>query len=215
MDRFIIGPRPRTVISYFLEESAAAGPPVAAAAEPPTVRVEEREVPPLAPRIAVDIFCDGACVNNGRRGARAAFGMMARRGASELFVAAEPLRADEPQTNQRAELRGLAAAVTYALTAVSAGATTIRIYSDSEYSINCVTKWVGAWRRAGWRKADGAPVLHRDILEPLCDKWDSLRGVAFLTHVAAHTGRRDPISLGNERADELARAALASTHGFF
>ena len=90
----------------------------------------------------------------------------------------------------------------------SAGATTVRIYTDSEYAINCLTKWVPGWKRGGWKRATGEPVLHRDILEPLHDAWVSLRGVAFLEHVAAHTGRGDALSRGNERADALARASL-------
>ena len=211
MDPFIVGYRPRSVISYFLED---AGIQTSYSPDPVVVPPPLAEAP-LAPRIAIDIFCDGACVNNGRRGARASFGMAARRGTAEIYAVAEPLRADEPQTNQRAELRGLAAAVSYAHTAISAGATTIRIHTDSEYAINCVTKWSSTWKRSGWRKAGGEPVLHRDILEPLCDAWGALRGVAFLSHVAAHTGRQDQISLGNERADALARAALAPTQGFF
>lgn len=160
------------------------------------------------PRIAIDIFCDGSCINNGRRGARAGYGMVARRGGVELAVVSEPLSSAEPQTNQRAELRGLGVALQYACSAAGSGATTIRIYIDSEYAINCLTKWIPSWRRGGWRRAGGEPVLHRDLLEPMSDLWDSLRGVAFLQHVASHTGRSDSISLGNARADELARAAL-------
>ncbi len=206
MDRFIIGPKPRSILSYFVEEPAiqTSGPvrPVLSSAVPMQSAIPE------PPRLAFDIFCDGACVNNGRRGARAAFGMMARRDGVEIAAVAEPLRADEPQTNQRAELRGLRAALQFAETAARSGATTVRIYTDSEYAINCLTKWVAGWKRAGWRRPGGEPVLHRDLLEPLYDSWIALRGIAFLNHVASHTGRSDPISCGNERADELARSAL-------
>ncbi len=161
------------------------------------------------PRLTLDIFCDGACVNNGRRGARAAFGLVVYRSGTEIAAAAEPLAAHETQTNQRAELRGLQAALTYAQKAIAAGATTIRIYSDSEYAINCVTRWAPGWARAGWRKADKGPVLHSDLIVPMFEAWKELRGYAFLQHVAAHTGRTDPLSLGNARADELATSALA------
>jgi ribonuclease HI len=127
----------------------------------------------------------------------------------EIAAAAEPLAAQETQTNQRAELRGLNAALAYAQKAVAAGATTIRIYSDSEYAINCLTRWAPGWSRAGWRKADKTPVLHSDLIVPMYEAWNALRGYAFLQHVAAHTGRTDPLSLGNARADELATSALA------
>jgi ribonuclease HI len=216
MDPFIVSPRHRTVVSYFLEDPAVQT--IGAARS--SVRAAPLPLPLTPPahepaRLAVDIFCDGACLNNGRRGARGGYGMVARQGSTELVAVSEPLSPAEPQTNQRAELRGLGAALTYAETAAGAGATTVRIYTDSEYAINCLTRWSPAWRRAGWRKAGGEPVLHRDLLEPLCDKWGALRGVAFLNHVAAHTGRQDLISLGNERADGLARAALSRADNFF
>lgn len=209
MDPYIVGARPRTVLSYFLSDGESAPAPAPQKTSAPAPQPQEPA------RLAIDIFCDGACMNNGRRGARAAYGMVARQGMRELQIVSEALSPAEPQTNQRAELRGLGAALSYAVSASSAGATTVRIYTDSEYAINCLTRWSPAWRRSGWRKAGGEPVLHRDLLEPMCDTWGSLRGVAFLHHVSSHTGRQDPISLGNERADELARAGLNKSQGFF
>jgi ribonuclease HI len=217
MDRFIIGPKPLSVLSYFLNDSASQ-----TIAKEPSVSMERVSIEVESPaRLSVNIFSDGACINNGRRGAHASFGMVAFRGGGvglgeELYRVAQVLSPSEPQTNQRAELRGLAAAVAYAGNAARGGATTIRIYTDSEYALNCLTKWVGGWKRSDWRRADGSPVLHRDILEPLYDAWTELRGVAFLAHVRAHTGRSDTISLGNERADALARSALTNAiSGYF
>ena len=215
MDRFIIGPKPRSVLSYFLEESELQ------TSINDSDLTSASETHGVTARLSVSIFCDGACINNGRRGARASYGVVAYRGGGaglgeELYSAAAALSPSEPQTNQRGELRGLAAAVAYATTEMRAGATTVRIYTDSEYALNCITKWVPGWQRSGWRRADGTPVLHRDILEPLYDSWNMLRGVAFLQHVTAHTGRSDAISTGNDRADALARSALShSISGYF
>jgi ribonuclease HI len=209
MDNFVLSPRRRTVLSYFLENPETQT--ISRAVVPPAPAVAKHE----PARLSIDIFCDGACLNNGRRGARASYGMVARQGSTELVAVSEPLSPSEPQTNQRAELRGLGSALNYAETAAAAGATTIRVYTDSEYAINCLTRWSPAWRRSGWRKAGGEPVLHRDILEPLCDKWALIKGSVFLQHVSAHTGRSDPISLGNERADGLARAALNPPYNFY
>lgn len=207
MDRYIIGPKPRTVLSYFLPDSGL------------QTSINESEVvalPRVEPeRSLISIFCDGACINNGRRGARASYGVVAYRGGGgigvELYTAAQVLSSAEPQTNQRAELRGLAAALAYAETAAHAGATTIHIYTDSEYALNCLTKWITGWQRNGWRRSDGSPVLHRDIIEPFYDTWNALRGIVFAHHVTAHTGRDDAISRGNERADMLARNALSNS----
>ena len=69
MDRFIIGPKPRTVLSYFLGQS-----------ELQTSNVHMEVAEPA--RLSVNIFCDGACMNNGRRGARASYGVVAYRSGS-------------------------------------------------------------------------------------------------------------------------------------
>lgn len=210
MEYFLAGKTPPTILTYFYADVGGPEVPTLPSSQN-TARQEPRatfthEEPP---RLTLDLFCDGACVNNGRRGARAAFGLVVYQNGQEIAAAAEPLAGHETQTNQRAELRGLNAALMYAQKAVAAGATTIRIYSDSEYAINCLTRWAPGWARAGWRKADKTPVLHSDLIVPMYEAWNALRGYAFLQHVAAHTGRTDPLSLGNARADELATSALA------
>jgi ribonuclease HI len=185
--------------------SAPAFWPMAAAAIPAPVA---GAVGAVAAAHTFNIFCDGACSKNGRRGARGGYGVAVLKNGAEVAALSEALEADEPQTNQRAELRGLQAAVGIAAEVAEGGAV-VRIYSDSEYSINCVTRWGPGWRRSSWRKADGGPVLHRDIIEPLLAAWDDVRtrGV-LLQHVAAHTGRGDALSRGNARADELATASI-------
>jgi ribonuclease HI len=215
MERFVIG-LPRTVLSYFLEDSDQSEPAVSTRAPRSTRLVPSDHGDPEEPeeRQSALIFCDGSCFNNGRRGARAGYGVSVVRNGVEVVAVSEALRIDEPQTNQRAELRGLAVALQHAGIMASAGATTVRIYTDSEYAINCLTKWIPGWKRSGWKRQTGEPVLHRDILEPLHDAWTSLRGVAFLEHVAAHTGRGDVLSKGNERADTLARASLTRGSSF-
>ena len=211
MEYFLAGKTPPTILTYFYADVGGPEIPIlpSSQSEPRQEHVRASYVHEEPARLTLDLFCDGACVNNGRRGAKAAFGLVVYQNGQEIAAAAEPLAAHETQTNQRAELRGLNAALTYAQKAVAAGATTIRIYSDSEYAINCLTRWAPGWARASWRKADKTPVLHSDLIVPMYEAWNALRGYAFLQHVAAHTGRTDPLSLGNARADELATSALA------
>lgn len=214
MEYFLAGKTPPTILTYFYAD--AGGPEVptlpsnaAVHAHSQTLLRAHAHTQEEQPRLTLDLFCDGACVNNGRRGAKASFGLVVYQSGTEIAAVAEPLAAHETQTNQRAELRGLQAAIHYAQKAVAAGATTIRIYSDSEYAINCVTRWAPGWSRSGWRKSDKTPVLHADLIVPMYEVWNALRAYAFLQHVTAHTGRTDPLSLGNARADELATSALS------
>lgn len=77
------------------------------------------------------------------------------------------------------------------------------VVCDSQYVINSVTQWMPGWKRRGWRKADGKPVLNRELLETL-DLAMQGRQVRF-EWVKGHAGH--PL---NERADDLARAAATS-----
>lgn len=77
------------------------------------------------------------------------------------------------------------------------------VLCDSQYVINSVTQWMPGWKRRGWRKADGKPVLNRELLEAL-DAALSGREVKF-QWVKGHAGH--PL---NEAADDRARAAAES-----
>ncbi|MFF9562165.1 RNase H family protein [Leifsonia sp. NPDC014704] len=83
----------------------------------------------------------------------------------------------------------------------------LHIFCDSQYVINAVTKWMPGWKRKGWRKADGAPVLNRELLERL-DRALQDRSYRF-EWVKGHAGHDL-----NEAADVRARAvALAYQKG--
>lgn len=99
-------------------------------------------------------------------------------------------------TNNQGELR----AVLELLRATAESDEKLIIECDSKYVIDSVTKWMPGWKRRGWRKADGAPVLNRDLLEGL-DEAMRGRDVTF-TWVKGHAGH--PL---NEAADERANAA--------
>jgi len=43
----------------------------------------------------------------------------------------------------------------------------LHILCDSQYVINCITQWMPGWKRKGWRKRDGKPVLNLDLLKQL------------------------------------------------
>ncbi|WP_307496017.1 ribonuclease HI family protein [Arthrobacter woluwensis] len=79
----------------------------------------------------------------------------------------------------------------------------LKILCDSQYVINCLTKWMPGWKRKGWRKADGKPVLNVDLLKDLDDALKG-RNVAF-EWVKGHAGH----SL-NEAADDRARAVATA-----
>lgn len=106
-------------------------------------------------------------------------------------------------TNNRMEML----AVITVLEALDGQERPIKIFSDSQYTINGIVKgWAKGWRAKGWKKGDGKPALNPDLwgrLLELVEKMD----VSF-QWVRGHAG--DP---GNERADVLANSA-AQGHDF-
>lgn len=76
----------------------------------------------------------------------------------------------------------------------------LRVYCDSQYVINSLTKWMPGWKKKDWKKSDGKPVLNRDLLEAL-DRALTGRDYEFIW-VKGHAGHEL-----NEKADSLANGA--------
>ena len=76
----------------------------------------------------------------------------------------------------------------------------LRVYCDSQYVINSLTKWMPGWKKKGWKKSDGKPVLNRNLLEAL-DAALTGRDYEFIW-VKGHAGHEL-----NEKADSLANGA--------
>ena len=73
------------------------------------------------------------------------------------------------------------------------------VQCDSQYVINSVTKWMPGWKRKGWRKADGKPVMNVELLRELDE---ALAGRRYrFEWVKGHIGHEL-----NEAADLRARA---------
>lgn len=77
------------------------------------------------------------------------------------------------------------------------------VLCDSQYVINSVTKWRHGWKKRGWKKADGKPVLNVDLMKEL-DAALAGRQVDF-EWVKGHAGHHL-----NEAADDRARAAATA-----
>jgi len=76
----------------------------------------------------------------------------------------------ESSTNNRGELTAVLELLRATEAAGLAGEELL-IQCDSQYVINSLTKWRHGWKKRGWRKADGKPVLNADLVKDL-DAWD-------------------------------------------
>ncbi|MDF5711846.1 MAG: ribonuclease HI [Nostoc sp. S4] len=135
------------------------------------------------------IYTDGACTGNPGPGG---WGVVVYFSDGSIHEMGD---ASPHTTNNKMEMQAAIAALEFLQT--SQQPQPIALYTDSEYLINCVTKWVKGWKNKGWKKSDGKPVQNQDLLETLDElnseqvKWQYVKG---------HSG-----NIGNERCDAIAR----------
>ncbi|WP_413200677.1 ribonuclease HI [Nostoc piscinale] len=143
--------------------------------------------------IIQSIYTDGACTGNPGPGGWGVVVYFQDGGVHEMGDTASHT------TNNKMEMQAAIAALKYFH--ASKQSQPITLYTDSEYLINCVTKWVKNWKKKGWKKADGNPVQNQDLLEILDEL--NTRQVTW-QHVRGHAG-----NVGNERCDAIARSFAA------
>lgn len=73
----------------------------------------------------------------------------------------------------------------------------VKIYTDSQYLINGITKWVNGWMRNDWRTKVGGEVLNKDLWQKLIElkKDRNIEWIAVKGHAEVK---------GNNRADVIA-----------
>ncbi|WP_414566375.1 MULTISPECIES: ribonuclease HI [unclassified Anabaena] len=141
-------------------------------------------------RTIQSIYTDGACTGNPGPGGWGVVVYFHDGSIHEMGDAASYT------TNNKMEMQAAIAALKFLET--SGQSQPITLYTDSEYVINCITKWIQGWKKKGWKKTDGKPVQNQDLLETL-DELNS-RLVKW-QHVRGHSG-----NIGNERCDVIARS---------
>ncbi len=77
------------------------------------------------------------------------------------------------------------------------------VLCDSQYVINSIVKWMPGWKRKGWRKADGAPVMNVELMREIDAVLEGRR--YRFEWVKGHVGHEL-----NEAADERARGAATA-----
>ena len=139
----------------------------------------------------VELFTDGACSGNPGPGGWGA--LLRWRGTEKELSGGE-----NPTTNNRMELM----AAIEGLKALKRGMR-VRVWTDSVYVRDGITKWIHGWKRSGWKTADKKPVKNVDLWQALIAategheiEWRWVKG---------HAGHVE-----NERADALARGAIAA-----
>ncbi|KAM7537617.1 hypothetical protein Aperf_G00000077815 [Anoplocephala perfoliata] len=148
------------------------------------------------------VYTDGSCKgpqNNRRAGIGVFWGENHPWNVSERLVGR--------QTNNRAEIEACIRALEQAN---KAGIKGVKIVTDSQFTINCITLWYFKWLENGWKLADGRPVLLKHDIQRLANQLATPELHVSWCHSPGHSGK-----WGNEQADQLANkgADLPYTFG--
>jgi len=145
--------------------------------------------------VEIVAFTDGACSGNPGPGG---WGVVLQARENGALMRERELQGGEVQTtNNRMELMAAIRALE-SLTRPS----DLRVVTDSAYLKNGIEQWLAGWKRNGWKTATKKPVKNVDLWQRL----DAARARHRVTWdwVKGHAGHAE-----NERADALARAAIA------
>ena len=158
----------------------------------------------------IRVFTDGACSKNGQSGARASYACWFPENKDISEAKAVP--DTDPQTNNRGELLAIKRAVEILIDKFDASQLDVHIYTDSQYSKNCLTVWLPGfiernWKTSGYKGSTSTDVKNRDLIEETSNLLTRFNSY-IISYVAAHTGGTDDISKNNDIVDRMAVAVL-------
>jgi len=142
------------------------------------------------------IYSDGACKGNpGPSGS----GLAIYRGEDDPIIKYGDY--DSNGTNNTAELLAMLAALNEAVKELKEVGS-VSIKSDSQYSINCVTKWAKGWESKNWTKK-GGEIKNLELIKKCYFLYEEITENCDISYVKAHSGIE-----GNELADRAAGCAI-------
>jgi ribonuclease HI len=159
--------------------------------------------------MSLNIYCDGCCINNGKKDAKGGIGIYIDNEHLTFLNVSEPLYKDYIHTNQKAELTALLRVLQIINNEeILEMYKSFNIYTDSSYAINCCTTWVKNWIKNNWKKADGGTIINLDLIKELYNEYNKCQSkyIVNIIHVLAHTGKSDDKSIGNDKADKLSKS---------
>jgi len=179
--------------------------------------------------ITFEAFTDGSTLGNGGRNAQGGIGVYFPDSLKlkpvglnyAKFVIENPSLELKEATNNITELLAISIAIQILTTKFKSeypeedlSRLRIIIYSDSEYSINCISKWAPSWERNGWQKKGGKKadrqIKNLEVIKKLYKVYTSqrIKFVHLNSHIKEPSNRNSVewrLWYGNEMADKLAK----------
>lgn len=152
--------------------------------------------------MAIDVYTDGSCINNGKKNAKAGYGVW--------FGEDDPRNMSGlvkgKQTNNTGELTAILKALKMLEININ-NSDKVIIHTDSKYSLLACTTYGEKMSKKGWVDSKGKEIPNKKLIEELYNTIKKHPNVT-LKHVKAHTEKSDKHSIGNMEADKLANNAI-------
>ena len=147
----------------------------------------------------IDIYCDGSVPGNGMSAVQGGIGIVF--GEEEFSEVVPKEIYGKKMTNNIAELFALKRVFEMIKEKKQNDETLYQVFSDSEYSINSITVWSNKLKNG---KLD---IKNKELILEVFNLYKHVEKFVKLEHVRGHS-----VSIGNNRADELARMASEKTN---
>lgn len=145
------------------------------------------------------VYTDGACSNNGKKTAKAGYGVYF--GENDSRNVSKRIE-EGKQTNNVAEMMGVIEAYKIIEKDIDNGKK-VCIVSDSSYTLRCITSYGKKCKDKCWKE----DIPNKELVKYAYELFENKKNISFL-HIKAHTQKTDIHSLGNEKADELANISI-------
>lgn len=157
-----------------------------------------------------EVFTDGSSINNGMKYKLQFGGIGVFFNKNEFGPICEPLTGKI--TNNIAELKACIRAIEFLVNHKDFEDNHIHVYTDSEYTINCILKWCKNWENNNWKNSKKQEISNKDLIIKLYNYYKKYK-IKFI-HVKSHqpepknkNSLEYKIWYGNFVADKLAQTA--------
>lgn len=147
----------------------------------------------------ITVYCDGGCMNNGRKNSVGAYAYAVT--VNNVMIHSEASTFQLDTTNNKMELNAATKALDYCKNFFFNDK--ITVYTDSQYVCNGITSWINKWKKNGWKNQEKEPVKNSDLWKELDSLYSNL-DVEF-RWVKGHNGHEM-----NEYVDELCSDSINS-----
>ena len=144
------------------------------------------------------VYTDGACINNGKPNAKAGMGIYFGEGDTRNVSKCVTGK----QSNNTAELGAFIELYSIIKQEIEHGED-ITVFSDSIYAIRCVGEYGKKCEKTSWTK----DIPNKELVKEAYELYKNTPNVIF-KYIAAHTGKKDEHSIGNDKADNLAYSII-------